>query len=122
MLNQRGRRVFENGGVEKGRCDPDRIERRDFRKLNCWLRSGNQRRRIALLIFAGSDQRDRAFVAEGSRVVNAFVQLRRNCEGEREKECADSSRSYQAVPDAHQGESASSLKLRKPDLPSDRDC
>lgn len=124
--------MLEDGGVEKRRCHPDRIERRNFRKLNGWLRNGNKRGSIALLIFAGSDERDRAFVlAQGCILVNAFVQLWRNCEREREKERSDSSRCYQAAParrlaaantDAHEGEFASSRKLRKRDLPSDRDC
>jgi len=82
--------VLEDGCAEKRCWNADWVQRRKFRTLDSWLRSRNQHRSIALLIFARSDERDRALVLAPSGIrVNAFVQLRRDRERNREKKRAD---------------------------------
>ncbi len=84
---ERGRRVLEDGRAQKWRCDPDGVQRRNLRKLACELRDVKSRRGVALLVLAGSDQRDRALMLAGSGVfVKAFVQLRRDRQYKSEEE------------------------------------
>jgi hypothetical protein len=60
--------------------------------LNSWPRSRNQHGSIALFVFTGNNQRDRALVLARSRfLVNAFVQLRRDGEGKRQEEGGEQS-------------------------------
>lgn len=83
--------MLKNAGAKKRRWNPDGLQRGNLRKLNNRLRRGDKHRRVALLIFAGGDQRDRAFVARADRLVNALVKLRRGGEYQREAKSTEES-------------------------------
>lgn len=85
-LGARRWRVFEDTRADKGRGNPDRVQRRDETKLKGWSRRCNKRRGCRLVDLAGTDQSDGAFML--SRLclgVHQLVQPRRDAEGKRQK-------------------------------------
>jgi hypothetical protein len=79
--------VLKNAGAKKKRWNPDGLQRGNFRKLNSRLRCGDEHRCVALLVFAGRDQRNGAFVLTGRGVwVNAFVKLGSDRKDQRQEE------------------------------------
>ena len=80
--------MFENVRAEKRRSDPDRAQRRDETKLKSGDRGCDKGPRGRLLITAGTDERDRAFMLCGFRVgVDQFVPARRHTERKRRQNC-----------------------------------
>ena len=78
--------MFENVRAEKRRSDPDRAQRREETKLKGGNRGCDQGRGGRLLITAGTDKRDGAFMLSGLRIrVDPFVPTGRNTQGERRK-------------------------------------
>ena len=74
------------------------MQRRNSCELHRGLRRGDENGRVALLVFAGSDQRDGAFVLRCRRIgVNAFVQLRRDGKDKRQKERCEQTTRDQAA-------------------------
>lgn len=83
-LGERRRRVLENARAEKRRCDPDRAQRRDETKLKGGDRRHDKGPRRRLLITAGADQRNGAFMLSDLCVgVDPFVPTRRDAERKR---------------------------------------
>lgn len=83
-LGERRRRVLENARAEKRRGDPDRAQRRDETKLKGGDRRYDKGPRRRLLITAGTDQRNGAFMLSEFRVgVDEFVPTRRDAERKR---------------------------------------
>jgi hypothetical protein len=90
--------MFENMRAEKRRSDPDRAQRRDETKLKGRDRGCDKGRGARLLITAGTDERNGAFMLSGlSIMMDPFVPTRRNTQGERRKKRkADPARDYAA--------------------------
>ena len=83
-LDARRRRVLKNSRADEGRGYPDRMERRDERKLQSRRRSYNQRRRRGVLVIAGPDKSDRAFMLGLFRLrVQPLVPLRDDAQRQR---------------------------------------
>ena len=73
------RRVLEDACGREGRGDPDRVQRRDERKLKSWGRSYDQGRCGGVLIITGRDESDRALMLSLFCLwVQPLVPLRQN--------------------------------------------
>ena len=82
-LGERRRRVLEDARADKRRCDPDRVQRRDERKLKSGNGRNDQRRGRGLMMCAGADQRHRAFMLGRLRVgMEQLVPMRQNAQRE----------------------------------------
>ena len=93
--------MLKDAGAEKRRWNPDGLQRGDLRKLNRGLRRRDKYRCIILLVFAGSDERNGAFVLTGRSVrVNAFVKLGRDRKDQRQEQgCEHSARNKEPEPE-----------------------
>ena len=88
-LGEGGRRVLEDARVEKWRWDPNGSERRNFFETDGGLWTDEDGRGIGVLVLAGRDERDSAFVVRRAGIgVETNVQLRgsHECEGAKESE------------------------------------
>ena len=65
--------MFENARAKKWRCNPDRIERQNLRKLYGSRGRDHQRCSSGVMTTAGSDQRNRAFMKRCGRGMKSFV-------------------------------------------------
>lgn len=93
-LGARRRRVLKDARADKGRGDPDRVQRRDERKLKSRRGSYDKRRGRRLLEVAGTDKGDGAFMLARFRLwMQPLVPLRRDAQCERgKKRSADPAR------------------------------
>ena len=92
-------RVLEDAPAKKRRLNPDRVQRPDVRKLNGGSRGGDERRGRGVIIVAGRDKRDRAFMMRVLRIrMDALVQLRGNREDERAGKRDDQSAASEVSP------------------------
>ena len=67
------RRVLKNTCAKKRRCDPDRIESRNLRRLYGSRRRNHERRSNSVMTTAGSDQRNRALMKRCGRGMKSFM-------------------------------------------------
>ena len=82
-LGERGRRVLENARADERRGDPDRVQRRDERKLEIRNRGGDERCGRRLVMRAGADQRYHAFMLSRFCVgMEQLVPMRQNAQCE----------------------------------------
>src|SRR5207248_1315227 len=85
-LGARRRRVLKDSRADKGRCHPDRVQRRDERKLESRRRSYDQRCGRRMLEIARTNKSDGAFMLTRFRVrVHQLVPLRRDTQRQRDK-------------------------------------
>ncbi len=74
-------RVLEDARAQERRRDPERIQRRDFGKLDDWIRCANERWMGRVLDVAGGDKGDRADMLDAVGIgVDPSMQLRRNAQ------------------------------------------
>jgi hypothetical protein len=119
-LGKRRRGVLEDARADKRRCDPDRVQRRDERKLKSRNRCGDKRRGRRLMLRAGADQRHRAFMPGRFRVgMEQLVPMRQNAQREsREQRGASPARDGFAKERGGRGsELTSHLALPSPGCP-----
>jgi len=69
----RWRRVLENACAKKRRCNPDRIESGNLRRLYGSRRRNHERRSNSVMTIAGSDQRNRALMKRCGRGMKSFM-------------------------------------------------
>ena len=67
------RRVLKNTCAKKRRCNPDRIESRNLRRLYGSRRRNHERRSNSVMTTAGSDQRNRALMKRCGRGMKSFM-------------------------------------------------
>lgn len=78
--------MLEDRRVKEERRDLDRLQRREFGKLQRRLRSERLKRDICLLAFAGSNEGNRTLMCWLRRILmKTFVKLRRDREANGEK-------------------------------------
>ena len=92
VLSERGWRVLENACAEKWRRNPERVQRRNRRKLNGGNQCTDQRHMSGMIAAARADQGHRATVLGSIGVrVNPLMQRWRNSQGERPEKRAQNS-------------------------------
>ena len=92
MVLLRGRRVFENASAEKWRWNPERVQRRNRRKLNGGNRRTDQRQVSSVIVAARRHERHGAAVLGSIGIrVNPLMQRWRNSQRERPKKRAQDS-------------------------------
>src|SRR5437899_3287449 len=69
----RWRRMLENACAKKRRCNPDRIESGNLRRLYGSRRRNHERCSNSVMTTAGSDQRDRALMKRCGRGMKSFM-------------------------------------------------
>lgn len=93
-LGERRRRVLEDARADKRRGDPDRVQRRNERKMKGGNGRDDERRGRRLMMCAGADQRHRAFMPGRVCVgMEELVPVRQNAQRESgEQRCASPAR------------------------------
>jgi hypothetical protein len=92
VLSERGWRVLENASAEKWRWNPERVQRRNRRKLNGGNRRTDQRHMGRMIAASSADQGHGAAVLGSIGIrVNPLMQRWRNSQRERPKKRAQNS-------------------------------